>query len=243
MENDSTEQTQIVNTYDPEPQVIYTFSPIEYIEQLKLGKLWFAPTSTYNDIHENTIFARDTGINDGSIVFPAEKKIHEWLDSHVVRCFTTDPTNTLMWAHYANSHNGVCVGFRLDKIESRMINGESLRHFAVRYSSTPPLSLLTGAPDEVTVHRLAFEIMMTKSIHWAYEKEYRVYTRNEQVASNGGGLLDIGSEAVVDVIFGVNVEKKTIEQHTESIPEGVRLCSAEINSRALNYNIAIRTLQ
>lgn len=41
-----------------------------------------------------------------------------WTDSlfsgHGVACFTSDPSNIPMWAHYANNHRGYCVEYELD---------------------------------------------------------------------------------------------------------------------------------
>ena len=38
-----------------EPNVLYTFSSIDYLDHLKIGNLWFAPTRSYNDIYEDAI--------------------------------------------------------------------------------------------------------------------------------------------------------------------------------------------
>ena len=106
--------------FELDPEVLYTFSRFEYLDLLKMGQLWFAPSKTYNDIHEDTVFARPADIlspgDPYSAALTGEGSIRRWLRSQVIRCFTPDPTNTLMWSHYAESHKGVCVGFSLEKL-------------------------------------------------------------------------------------------------------------------------------
>src|ERR1041385_7514299 len=68
------------------------------------------------------------GISDDKfkeIIMP-ELKTNEWLNGFYnmlfgqgmgwnVCCFTTNPVNELMWAHYANNNKGVCLEFDLSK--------------------------------------------------------------------------------------------------------------------------------
>ena len=37
------------------------------------------------------------------------------LYDHIISCFTKQPLNPLMWAHYADSHNGVVIAFDMTK--------------------------------------------------------------------------------------------------------------------------------
>ena len=242
MSTDQQDELEHLDPYDPFPEVIYTFSSLQYLDDLKLGRLWFAPTSTYNDIHENTIFARDTVTYDFSTAWEAEALINEWLESQVVRCFTTDPTNTLMWSHYADSHKGVCVGYKLNLLSQFVHEEQPLRNYRIRYSSVPPLSLISGPNSQDTILHLARDILMTKSSDWAYEKEHRFWAAIPEMSKAGGGIIDVGVEAVVDVIFGAKVDTEAIDQLRSKLPDGVQARAAEHNSRALSYNLQIRNL-
>lgn len=228
-----------VSPYEPDPKILYTFSSLKYFNDLMNGDLWFAPTSTYNDVHENTLFVRPIGNASSDDCFKAERQIRNELDSLVVRCFTRDPTNTLMWAHYAQSHAGVCIGLRFDELIKCSGN-----HYPIRYSNLPPLSLVSEHPlDAQQLHYLVFDTMMTKSIHWAYEQEHRFYVKNKAMAEKDGGLISIGSDAIVDVIFGAKVDAETIEKCRPAIPKDVRVYCAEIVNRELRYNLPLRELE
>ena len=231
-----------LSPYDPDPKVLYTFCKLEYLEKTVKGELRFAATRTYNDIHENTIFARPADIG-GYTTFSGEKRMKDWLDSHVVKCFSKDPTNTLMWAHYADNHRGVCVGFHFETLKETIVGDQPLRNYPIRYSSTPPLTLISEEISDTTVGLLAFDVLHTKSIHWSYEQEHRFYTLRPDLAAEGAGFVDVGPDAVVEVIYGANVEGKTVEENRKTLPDHVKVSVAEIDSRALSYNMVLRALQ
>jgi len=241
MENKKESNHKYLSPYDPDPKILYTFSSIKYLDTLKVWKLWFSPTKLYNDIHENTIFVRETEGNT-SMGLDAEEQIKEWINSQVVRCFTTNPASPLMWAHYADSHTGVCVGFDLEKLTTKLHEGQPLRHYPIRYSTYPPLSTVTAPLTDSGVLHLARDIMLTKSVDWRYEQEHRVYTLNSGMVLEDGWLIDVGSDAVVDIIFGKNVPDEIIEEERSRSPDGIDIRRAEIDARALSYNLIIRTL-
>lgn len=238
-ENNQTE-SPYVSPYDPEPVVLYTFCELQWLKSTVAGNLKFAPTRTYNDIHENTIFARPIGNTVST--FAAEDKMKAWLDSHVVKCFTENPRNTLMWSHYADKHKGVCVGFNFASLKNRVINDQQLQHIAVRYSSTPPLSLISEPLDDHAVSMFALDVLHTKSIHWAYEQEYRFYIQTQEPVSDDGVILNVGADAVVDVIFGEQVAKTVIKERIQELPKKLKARVAAIDRRGLSYNLVFRDL-
>lgn len=87
------------------------------------------------------------------------------------------PRNSLMWAHYAQQHNGICIGYKNDFLKH--IDGES--NFQV----------LINEPVKVNYDNLRFELdydykdahnidreafiqhLLKKSDEWIYEKEHR----------------------------------------------------------------------
>lgn len=87
---------------------------------------------------------------------------------HRVWCVTKSQTNPLMWAHYASSHRGFCVGYREEDIRKICHKFE-----AVAYRSTPAPLSRDGDMDMDMVDGLLYQ----KSDAWAYEEEWRaVYT-------------------------------------------------------------------
>lgn len=87
-----------------------------------------------------------------------------------VACFSTELNQPLMWSHYGSSHKGMCVQYF---VRSMTLASESdvLQYYVSYTSRLPPISLteVLFAPRNVGQRMLA-----TKSIDWAYEKEWRL---------------------------------------------------------------------
>lgn len=81
-------------------------------------------------------------------------------------CFGRCWRNTVMWAHYADRHRGMCLGFDVPDellIEARYVR-EKFRINKERFLS-----------DSAYKEKIAFELLRTKHIHWAYEDEVRLH--------------------------------------------------------------------
>ncbi|RVT45305.1 DUF2971 domain-containing protein [Rheinheimera sediminis] len=111
---------------------------------------------------------------------------------------TTENTSLLMWAHYANSHKGICI----------VLNGESDRvksSHSVRYSNA--IQCL-----DFTQLKTASHIQMLYSKHscWSYEKEIRhamLPEKLEQVANTNGCCLDtLNVNEIKLILLGINAD-------------------------------------
>lgn len=86
--------------------------------------------------------------------------------------------NLLMWAHYANEHSGVCIGYKEDFLDSLKKPEESnhsghfkpikVRYDNLRYDPSDNEEISITTPSE-----RCFKILTTKSDEWIYEKEHR----------------------------------------------------------------------
>ncbi|HEX7648653.1 MAG TPA: DUF2971 domain-containing protein, partial [Noviherbaspirillum sp.] len=97
--------------------------------------------------------------------------------------------NALMWAHYANSHTGFCLGFEYDG-NTALSQGYTCG--AVQYSQFYPALAIDKLEMQANInidlaHKTArrdlsfditnpvlYDIIHTKSQEWSYEKEWRV---------------------------------------------------------------------
>jgi len=70
-----------------------------------------------------------------------------------------------MWAHYADKHKGLC--FEFDGSENCKFFGDAQQ---VQYEDYTPL-VLPGDDSSKMMGR----IILTKSKHWTYEREYRIF--------------------------------------------------------------------
>lgn len=107
-----------------------------------------------------------------------------------VCCFTTDPLNELMWAHYADNNKGVCLEFDLTKSPDLH---EKLN--PVDYNDTFPE---INSMDELP------KALLTKRTAWTMEYEWRIL-------SNVKGAKAFDKNSLTAVYFGCYVTKKTID--------------------------------
>jgi DUF2971 family protein len=89
------------------------------------------------------------------------------VDEVGIACFSKVRDDILMWAHYADKHKGLCLEF--DGSENCNFFGEAM---PVEYADFTPVPL--GEDSMKTMTR----IILTKSKHWSYEREYRIFWPN-----------------------------------------------------------------
>ena len=90
------------------------------------------------------------------------ERIREMLNfNYRVFCSTKEFNNPLMWAYYANSHQGFCVGYAKDNIVSL----SDITRDIVYQNEMYPIN----DPDENTF----LELLFRKSIEWQRENEHR----------------------------------------------------------------------
>lgn len=144
----------------------------------------------------------------------AEEIRREVNETYSLICLSEVSSSLLMWAHYANGHNGIVIGYAYD--EGPSLKGDPKNPDRVRYSDQRPCisdvdilrfgSQLDGIRDEFVVGRVFDSIWLTKSSEWAYEKEWRI------VIPGGGGYTEIDSLKPVEVIIGAGVEREVGER-------------------------------
>jgi len=119
---------------------------------------------------------------------------------------TEDKSSHLMWAHYANNHHGICVGFNLldGSINGNWIFERLFKEDQHRYSTCwEGYELFNGKPQPIKYRRcpryqidkfdydysnidaegadrILVEVFLQKSDEWLYEKEHRIVLRLEQ---------------------------------------------------------------
>lgn len=106
-------------------------------------------------------------------------------------CLTEENENLLMWAHYADSHKGVCLQFRADRSLGRVAR-------KVVYSTDRPKAeqLSPKKFDQL------FASAITKSSDWKYEKEWRVFG----ASSSSAGYRRIDEDELTGVILGAAID-------------------------------------
>jgi hypothetical protein len=103
-------------------------------------------------------------------------------------CFSGNWKNPVQWAHYADKHKGLCLGFDIDPIHLKKVEYSEDR--------IPHANSMT--------EELVFKLLRTKYAHWAYEEEYRVFV---ELKEDEGGIYYTdfeGNMELKQVIVGAN---------------------------------------
>ena len=123
--------------------------------------------------------------------------------------FSKDWSNPVLWAHYADSQKGLCIGF--DVPEEHIFEMQYLNERVKRETIAEKL-----AKTDVTTNDV--RELFAKSTHWAYEEEFRIwYDLNTLKHEKESGLyFSTFSENLkpVEVIVGpaCDVESNVIEK-------------------------------
>jgi Protein of unknown function (DUF2971) len=205
------------------PEFIYKYFKINdnFYDFLLNDRLYFSNPYSFNDpfdckILDQTHWDSDSirtycinnNLNDDKFIdglagfWSSPEKLRKHINDFVqevvsgfgVCCFTADPLNILMWSHYGDSHNGVCV--KINTTDEAFFRET---HF-VNYSKEYPILLyknLTKFP--------LYETLLTKAEIWQYEKEVRVLKWQN-------GLFPIDKNCLSEIMLGVKTDQKEVEK-------------------------------
>ena len=151
----------------------------------------------------------------GEISLAIEKTINE---RYRVYCLSSKSDNELMWAHYSNKHQGICLEFDA----GNELFSQSLK---LSYQEKYPLFDLTTETEDEHLMPLT-----TKSAAWKHEDEYRLIAQEEGAATPDDTLMtrssyiELPDGALTAIIVGclapnatLNAIKKLVEQSTCSV--------------------------
>jgi len=123
-----------------------------------------------------------------------------------ILCLTESPDNLLMWAHYADSHQGFIIEFDPDSdfFNQRIGHADELRHLRqVMYSEDRPSITMDDIQD--------FSPFLTKGKIWESEHEWRMMLplqNASEVICKGSStyhLFDYPASAIKQIIFGARM--------------------------------------
>lgn len=246
---------------------IYFSSPTRFNDPFELSPVVRAPSNETIAAVLDHIQATQAGASKSAqkkIIADVQSKIRqrapnaisaEWVSSLGVLCLTTDPKDLLMWAHYASSHTGVCIGF--DSSYKPFAEAKPVRYIADR-PEIPSLDPEQLGPE------VAETVLLRKSPHWRYEQEWRTVRRPirddeksfyrqgigdgtvnaddvaQLLASEGGsGQYEFDPDAIKRVILGA----RSSDSHRQGIRaliesrRTVKLLRSEIDKKYFVLNL------
>ena len=135
-------------------------------------------------------FTLQTGRADMSVVAQGLRDnyefVREWL---AVYCVSGTCTSALMWAHYSDSHRGICIGFAPDV--DIFAAAQAVSYSNVRHTVDP----VHDSDEQKMVNSL-----LLKSADWKYEQEWRY------IDSEGGpGPRQVALTTIREIVLGARI--------------------------------------
>jgi hypothetical protein len=159
--------------------VLYKYYPADRVPVLTTKRIYFTRPRVLNDPFESDVEHIDRTPADVDLAAvpwfarlleearsrDASRALSLAVESLVVLSLSSRPDSLLMWSHYADWHAGFVIGIDVDHEE---VASGRFRHLAqVRY--------LHDRPDRRLERQMAQdELMLTKSVEWHYEAEWRM---------------------------------------------------------------------
>lgn len=208
-----------------QPYVLFKFRPINkyLIDSLVNSELYFSPLKKLNDPHDCRVNLRQALVRANEI---AEMKqgplVHLLRDNEFLEkadrriqnvgicSFSMKLANTLMWAHYADNHSGVCLCYRFSK---QYLNEEMgiIGMSNVVYGAEPLTDwLMTIASGDAKLDAVALQMEVLKKLltvkgsRWRYEQEARIISPKP-------GPARLKPEQLLQICFGLETPKEQIQ--------------------------------
>ncbi|HDX8616828.1 TPA: DUF2971 domain-containing protein [Aeromonas dhakensis] len=178
-------------------EIFYKYSKFRSIKELMSCTVRLSPPHTLNDPFEsflnkdvsdelinylNSIHSVGNQASEDAMIQKACNmiRVSGGLLDYAVFSLSETPRNLLMWAHYADEHKGICIGYKRGLFESlpnkpeTRFGIESYTPIKVNYDNLRPQPIEEGSEDiDAIIKKQNITQLTTKSDDWIYEKEHR----------------------------------------------------------------------
>ncbi len=202
---------------------VYHFLKMKYgIEAIENQQLKIARLNSLNDPFEG--FHLDTQ-NYGTRITLSDRRKRA-SRQYGILCFSKDYSNPVQWAHYAESHRGICLGF--DVPDSLLLKVEYTD------SRTPGIdfkkSLDIKGADYIRY------MLSKKHTHWKYEQEYRLLVKFPEKVLDNRLIFEKFSEQITlkEVIIGFQstISKKQIKKTLNGHVSDIEISKASLSEHS-----------
>ena len=122
-------------------------------------------------------------------------------------CASATPRSNRMWAYYAEAHKGICIGYDTSLYPFFLAQ-------SVSYGNPEkPFDLMQVLKEDS--YQLKDLLSCRKGTEWAFEEEYRIPIG--PMPEDKTRLLPISQEAIIEIRFGVNIDKKFRQQIIKAV--------------------------
>ena len=214
---------------------LYSFYSIgdHHIEDLRDNQISLSDPLEFNDPVDCPFYE---WLKQREKVKPPErvKSIREAYSDIRIRCFTSDTplpskedmnpqpyssipaySNPLMWAHYANSHRGYCVKYRLTE---SFFNYED-RDSPVLFLGEVSYGLVDMDVTKDKENMNMKEALFTKHNDWEYEHEKRLIYYDKNKPPETYQKVSMPEDMITDIYFGVRCKDSDKQRIIEALEE------------------------
>lgn len=187
--------------YNIKDNILFNYAKIDFetIKSISNAKIWLSNPSRFNDPIDPFLKT----YND---------KYKYFIDKIKVACLTTDNANTLMWSHYADKHQGICIGYdisinSLSKSKLNMIKSiydKYIMNLNNIFTINDSNKKYIKQEDLSTSHEL-LELFVYKSKEWEYENEYRILYNDKDMKYQEGFRADL---PIKSICFGAMTKEE-----------------------------------
>ena len=150
-----------------ENTIVYQYSPFskEIIYNITKQEIYFSNPSNFNDPFDPLIRILDEKASKGMLK----------LLNFRISCLSTNNKNILMWSHYANKHQGICIKYNIAKL----LTEKDIIFKKTEYIKTMPKPH-SGFHLELSDTTTIIDAFTQKHESWEYEEEYKLIVRTDK---------------------------------------------------------------
>lgn len=160
-----------------EDNILFNYTKINFetIKSIFNNEIWLSHVNRFNDPIDPFLKSYDD-------------KYKYLIDRVKVACLTSNNKNTLMWSHYADKHQGICIGYNIKRLPMRSTIIKAIydknilnvnNFFRINYDEKLPINNIINKKLDFEFQEL-LKLFVYKSKEWEYEDEYRLLYYDEQ---------------------------------------------------------------
>ncbi len=145
--------------------------------------------------------------------------LNDFIDSHAFFCLSKNSKSNLMWSHYAGSHQGFCIEFKLEHISTDNVEYQK---------EIPEIELIEffNPDNHEALSIKIWQCLRTKLIEWKYEEEYRLQFGDYLPKGTKFVTVKYDPKSVESIIFGCRTPDYVKEYIIHNIPYDVKFKKA-----------------
>lgn len=176
---------------------LYHYTSFDSFVKIWLSqRLLFSPLSKMNDVQEKSVRCASSSPNSIPILLAYDEIRRKYkqisftmdYDSYFKGCMST-----IMWGHYADKCNGVCIEFDASKLSfpKGALFGPIHYKKVLEHNTPIPSSVKAVGDIDKYIRRNAKRILFTKQSGWKEENEYRVVSADDEFLDVSGAITAV----------------------------------------------------